>query len=102
MDGVLGMLMSALVEIAFEVFNSRDEAQEKKEQRKMKQQAALLAGAPAQERPEDKQGPPREGARPKVRPLGLQHQNKRVTPLWGPVSAPTVNRKKNVLTELEK
>lgn len=48
-DGILGMPLSVLVEIAFKVFHSQDKAQETKEQWKMKQEDFFLAAALAQE-----------------------------------------------------
>lgn len=42
-EGAFGMPMSQLVEFAFKVFNSRDQASEERKQRKMRQQAGLQA-----------------------------------------------------------
>lgn len=44
-EGILGVPRSQLVEIAFKVFKTRDQTQEKMEQWQMKQEATLLAAA---------------------------------------------------------
>lgn len=72
---------SQLVEITFKVFTSRDQVQERKEQRRMKQQATLLAATLTRGPP---RAPPQGRPRPKAGRPGPQTPNHKGHPTVGP------------------
>uniref|UniRef100_A0A8C0HLE4 CCHC-type domain-containing protein n=1 Tax=Buteo japonicus TaxID=224669 RepID=A0A8C0HLE4_9AVES len=66
-DGAEGMSISRLNEIAYKVYNNREEKKEKREQAKMKLQASLLAAAIV----DREEGERKKGRRPRGSLLGL-------------------------------
>ena len=79
LEGRLGMPNSQLVEIAFKVFNSHHQEQEKQKQQGMPKQATLFTAALSHNPPR----PMRKDRQPRARPLGLPpSKHKRYSGLW--------------------
>lgn len=82
--GASGMPTNQLVEIAFDVFRNRDKVRQKEKERRMRQEAALLADVLRQVWSDPHQGAHQPGAGPRVRNPRPANSGSRGHPIVGP------------------